>query len=112
MPGYCYFCDANQKLVIVHHDVDTRLGTWGEVCYLNQLDPGETDPATPVRKLITAPAIIKSCGDSELRNLGFTKLVKRDEGVYENVTAVEGEKRYMRPDDPSSVPHIHRKVRD
>ncbi len=112
MPGYCYFCDANQKLVIVHHDVDTRLGTWGEVCYLNQLDPGETDPATPVRKLITAPAIIKSCGDSELRNLGFTKLVKRDEGVYENVTALDHESRYMVAGDSSTLPDIRKKVSD
>ena len=50
--------------------------------------------------------------NSELRNVGFTKLVKRDDGVYENVTAIEGEKRYMRSDDPDSIPHIHKKVRD
>ncbi|MDX1519380.1 MAG: zinc ribbon domain-containing protein, partial [Gammaproteobacteria bacterium] len=80
MPEYCYFCDANQTLVIVHHDMDTRLKTWGEVCYLNQMEPGETDPATPVRKIITAPNIIINSSNSELKNLGFTKLVKRDEG--------------------------------
>ena len=43
--------------------------------------------------------------------MGFTKLVKRDDGVYENVTRLPGESRYMEkgkadtlplfPDDPS-----------
>jgi hypothetical protein len=49
---------------------------------------------------------------SDLRSLGFTKLVKRDKGVYENVTAIDGEKRYMKADDPSAIPHINRKVGD
>ena len=51
-------------------------------------------------------------GNAELKNLGLTKLVKRDSGVYENVTATDGEKRYMRHDDPDSLPHIHKKVGD
>ena len=42
----------------------------------------------------------------ELKNLGFTKLVKREQGVYENVTATGNEKKYMKPDDPSSLPHL------
>ena len=44
--------------------------------------------------------------------MGFTKLVKRDEGVYENVTAVDGEARYMKRDDPSTLPHLKKKVGD
>ena len=66
---------------------------------------------TPTRRT-GAPGAVVQTFNAEYRNLGFTKLVKRDEGVYENVTAVEGEKRYMRSDDPDSVPHIHRKVKD
>ena len=112
MPAYSYFCDANQILVIVHHDMNTRLTTWGEVCYINQLDPGETDPAMPVRKLITAPNIIINSGDAELKNLGFTKLVKRDEGVYENVTALDHESRYMIAGDSSTLPDFKKKVSD
>lgn len=112
MPAYSYFCDDNQKLVVVYHDVDTLLTTWGEVCYLNQLDPEDTDPATPVRKLITAPNIIINSGDAELKNLGFTKLVKRDEGVYENVTALDHESRYMVAGDSSTLPDIKKKVSD
>jgi hypothetical protein len=38
--------------------------------------------------------------------------VKRDNGVYENVTALDGEKRYMRRGDPESLPHLHKKVGD
>lgn len=32
---------------------------------------------------------------AELKNLGFTKLVRRDKGVYENVTAQPGEKKIV-----------------
>jgi hypothetical protein len=51
-------------------------------------------------------------GNSDLKNLGFTKLVKRDDGVYENVTRTGTEKRFMKSDDASSMPHIHKKVSD
>ena len=50
--------------------------------------------------------------NADLKNLGFTKLVKRDTGVYENVTATGSEKRYMKAGDPSSVPDIKRKISD
>ena len=49
---------------------------------------------------------------NNLKNAGFTKLVRRDRGVYENVTALDGEKRYMEAGDKASLPHIHKKVRD
>lgn len=113
MPVYDYFCEANGRTVEVAHPVHAELRIWGEVCFVAQIPLGDTDPLAPVRRVITrAPGALVQTFNAEYRNLGFTKLVKRDEGVYENVTAVEGEKRYMRPDDPSSVPHIHRKVRD
>lgn len=41
----------------------------------------------PVRKLLSPPTIQKTYSNSELREKGFTKLVRRDKGVYENVTA-------------------------
>jgi predicted nucleic acid-binding Zn ribbon protein len=44
----------------------------------------------PVRKLISRINISTPKTNSELRDLGFTKLVKRDDGVYENVTARKG----------------------
>ena len=112
MLGYCYFCEANQKVVVVHHEINTILKSWGEVCYANQIPLGETDPSAPVRKLITAPNIITSHGNSELKSLGFTKLVKRDKGVYENVTAGDHESRYMLAGDPSTLPDLKKKIRD
>ncbi|NNE37236.1 MAG: zinc ribbon domain-containing protein, partial [Gammaproteobacteria bacterium] len=72
-----------------------------------------TDPTVPVKRIIKqAPGVAISTFNSELKNQGFTKLVKRDDGVYENVTAVDGEKRFMKSGDKDSVPHIHKKVED
>ena len=113
MPVYDYFCEANGRTVEVSHPLDADLSIWGEVCYVAQIPLGDTDPTAPVRRVLTRPpgAVVQTF-NAEYRNQGFTKLVKRDDGVYENVTAIEGEKRYMRSDDPDSIPHIHRKVRD
>ena len=113
MPSYDYFCEANGQTVEVTHPVGVTLRIWGEVCYVAQHPLGDTDPLAPVHRVFTrAPATVVRTSNAELRNEGFTKLVKRDDGVYENVTAIEGEARYMRRDDPGSIPHIHRKVRD
>ena len=113
MPTYEYYCDANGQSVEVTHSVSVTLRIWGEVCYAAQHPLGDGDPLAPVRRVITrAPGTVVKTSDAELRNEGFTKLVKRDDGVYENVTAIDGENRYMRRDDPGSIPHIHKKVRD
>ena len=48
----------------------------------------------------------------ELRDLGFTKLVRRDTGVYENVTARNGDSRYMVSGKPETVPNIKKTVSD
>jgi putative FmdB family regulatory protein len=42
----------------------------------------------PVQKIISQINISCPRTNGELRDLGFTKLVKRDDGVYENVTGV------------------------
>jgi len=73
---------------------------------------GDTDFEAPVRKCLSAPGISIPTGNSQLKNAGFTKLVKRDNGVYENVTATGSEKRYMKAGDPSSMPHLHKKIGD
>lgn len=113
MPSYDYFCEANGRTVELSHPLHAELRIWGEVCYVARIPLGDTDPAAPVRRVMTrAPAAVVHTSNAEYRNAGFTRLVKRDEGVYENVTAIDGEKRYMRADDPQSLPHIHRKVRD
>ncbi len=110
MPNYDYFCEANGKTVEVYHDITTKLKTWGEVCFAAQIPLGDTDVLAPVRLVIRPVAISVPISNSKLKEHGFTKLVKRDSGVYENVTATDGEKRYMKAGDKSSMPHLHKKI--
>jgi putative FmdB family regulatory protein len=65
-----------------------------------------------IRKRISRIAIAVSKGNSEIRDLGFTKLVKRDNGVYENVTRREGESRYMEAGKPETVPNFSKTISD
>jgi hypothetical protein len=113
MPVYTYYCEANGKTVEVNHTMQAKLKTWGEVCFVGQIPMGDTDPLVPVERVMkSAPGMAVTTSNSELRNAGFTKLVKRDTGIYENVTATDGEKRYMKAGDKDSIPHIHKKVGD
>jgi putative FmdB family regulatory protein len=65
-----------------------------------------------VRRLISRPFISIPQSDSNLKNMGFTKLVKRDTGVYENVTALDGESRYMVADKPETMPNLKKRISD
>ena len=49
----------------------------------------------PVQRLYSAPNVHSPVADSTLRNAGFSKLVRREKGVYENVTAQDSEKRIV-----------------
>lgn len=110
MPNYDYFCEANGKTVEVYHGINTKLKTWGEVCYAAQIPLGNTDVSAAVRLLIRPVAISVPVSNTKLKEHGFTKLVKRDDGVYENVTATGEEKKYMKAGDKSSLPHLHKKI--
>lgn len=113
MPSYDYYCEENGLTVEVNHPVSTTIKNWGELCYVAQIEMGTCDPIAPVKRVIrTAPGVSVPKFDSEIKNTGFTKLVKRDDGVYENVTATGDEKRYMKKGDAESVPHLHKKVGD
>ena len=68
--------------------------------------------AGPVHKIISRINISCPKTNSELRDLGFTKLVKRDDGVYENVTARNGDSRYMINGKPETIPNLNRTIRD
>ncbi|MGF1491809.1 MAG: zinc ribbon domain-containing protein [Microcoleaceae cyanobacterium] len=87
MPFYDYFCPDNNRTVEVMHSITQELETWGEVCQLAQCDLGETSADAPVRRCINAPSLTIPTSNMDYKNAGFTKLVKRDQGVYENVTA-------------------------
>lgn len=112
MPVYDYFCPENGRTVQVRHPSDRRLEFWGEVCFAAQTPMGDTDFLSPVERLVGAPAIFKTVSNAELRNLGLTKLVRRDEGVYENVTPLDDESRVMEAGRPETLPNLRRKVRD
>jgi len=66
----------------------------------------------PVERLIGPTFISKPTSDSSLRDKGFAKLVKRDKGVYENVTAMDGESRYWHADKPETMPNIQKRISD
>lgn len=113
MPVYTYLCKKNGQTIEVAHTITARLRTWGELCYVAQIPLGDTDPLAPVERIIRgAPGITVPVFNSELKNSGFTKLVKRDQGVYENVTALDSEKRYMKAGDKDSIPNLKKKITD
>ena len=70
------------------------------------------DCGAAVRKIMSLNFVNTPKSDSDLRNLGFTKLVKRDDGVYENVTARSGDSRYMLRDRPDTVPNLSKTISD
>jgi putative FmdB family regulatory protein len=67
---------------------------------------------TPVRKRISAVTVSVPKLNAELRDLGMTKLVKRDDGIYENMTRRQGESRYMERGKAESLPHLHKIIPD
>ncbi len=65
-----------------------------------------------VRRLISRTYVSAPKGNSDLKNMGFTKLVRRDTGVYENVTASGNEARYVESGKPETMPDLKRKISD
>ncbi|HBD08549.1 MAG TPA: transcriptional regulator [Syntrophobacteraceae bacterium] len=70
------------------------------------------DCQAPVRKLISLTHVSTPKSNTELRDLGFTKLVRRDDGVYENVTARAGESKVMLRGQTETQPHIGKIISD
>ncbi len=65
-----------------------------------------------IKRLISRTFVSTPKTDSELKGMGFTKLVRRDQGVYENVTATDKESRYMEADKPETMPDLKGKIGD
>lgn len=112
MPTYDYICPANGRCVEVLHGIEEKVETWDRLCELARLELGGTPASAPVKKLLSAPSLAFPKSNSELKNMGFTKLVKREKGVYENVTANGNENRYLKSGDPSTGLDLSRKIRD
>jgi len=103
MPRYDYLCPANGRIVEVRHGIDERLSSWGELCARAGVEPGATPAEASVERVIHAPALSFPRGNAALKDMGFTKLVRRDDGMYENVTARDGESKVVSRDDPGSI---------
>ena len=97
-----------------HIDASCELGKIFEVEQSIKDDPLTQCPkcGRKVRKLISLPYISTPKSDSQLKDLGFTKLVKRDDGVYENVTARNGESRVVHRDKPETFPNLKKTIKD
>jgi hypothetical protein len=54
MPTYEYLCEANGRVVEVRHKMAEDVKSWGELCDRAGVSAGDTDPQTPVRKLVSA----------------------------------------------------------
>ena len=65
-----------------------------------------------VEKLLTAPGYRPRKFNCELKDMGFTKLVRVDEGVFENVTRRPGEARYVDRRRPETLPHLGKTIKD
>ncbi|MBU4318849.1 MAG: zinc ribbon domain-containing protein [Proteobacteria bacterium] len=65
----------------------------------------------PVKRNLSLVGISVGKSNAELRDLGFTKLVRRDDGVYENVTARKGDSRYMERDKPETIPDVSKIIK-
>ncbi|BCX89697.1 hypothetical protein MIN45_P2070 [Methylomarinovum tepidoasis] len=60
MPTYDYLCKTNGKVVEVRHPMDKTVRTWGELCQLAGIDPGDTPADAPVERLITGGHVVSS----------------------------------------------------
>lgn len=65
-----------------------------------------------VRKILPLIHVSTPRGNSALKDMGFTKLVRRDKGVYENVTRRGGESRYVEADKPHTLPNLKKTISD
>ncbi|MBQ61083.1 MAG: regulator [Gammaproteobacteria bacterium] len=65
MPTYDYRCVENDRILEVKHGMSHRVSTWGELCEMAGVDPGNTDQITPVVRLANGGNVVRS---SVLRN--------------------------------------------
>ncbi len=65
MPTYDYRCEANDRIVEVVHRMNDVVQTWGELCELAGIDPGDTPPDSPVTRLATGGNVLTGKGGDE-----------------------------------------------
>jgi putative FmdB family regulatory protein len=104
-------------MAIYEYEHEEKPCAWGKVFEFRQSihdEPLKTCPhcGKRVHKIISTPYINTPKTNTELRDLGFTKLVRRDNGVYENVTARNGESKIMEGGKPETYPNLKKTIRD
>ncbi len=60
MPTYDYRCEFNGQIIEVKHRMNERASTWGELCALAGVAPGDTPLDSAVEKLITGGQVVRS----------------------------------------------------
>ena len=60
MPTYDYRCEQNGRVVEVQHRMSEKLLTWGELCALAGIEPGDTPPDASVSKVLTAGNVVRA----------------------------------------------------
>jgi len=65
-----------------------------------------------VERQLAAAAIRPRKFNCELKDLGFTKLVRVDDGVFENVTRRPGEEKYVDRRRPETFPALGKTIKD
>lgn len=65
MPTYDYRCEANQEVYEVKHSMADRLDTWGELCDVAGISPGDIALDAKVTRLISGGGVVRS---SSLKN--------------------------------------------
>ena len=58
MPTYDYRCEANGQVLEVSHRMNDQISTWGELCALAGIKPGDTPLDSPVKRLATGGNIV------------------------------------------------------
>ncbi len=66
----------------------------------------------PVERRLAAASLRTRKFDCELKDLGFTKLVRVDEGLFENRTRRYGEDKYVNRRAPQTFPNLKKTVKD
>jgi hypothetical protein len=65
VPRYDYFCPGNGRTVEARHGMSETLHTWGQLCELSGLQPGDTPLDAPVERRLNAPLPITGRGRGE-----------------------------------------------
>jgi hypothetical protein len=65
-----------------------------------------------VERVLGVPLVKTKNFDCELRDKGFTKLVRVDDGLYENKTRRNGEPKYVDRHRPETLPRLEKTIKD